>query len=54
MNRLGVHQMFSATYPEFQVVPAKAGFDLSLQVNVDLVTPANAGASSASRVALQR
>lgn len=34
--------MFAATYPECQLVAAKAGFDFSLQVNVDLITPANA------------
>lgn len=36
--------MFAATYPEFSVVAPKAGFDLALQVNVDAITPANAGA----------
>lgn len=35
--------MFAMTYPEFSLVAPKAGFDLMLQVNVDLITPANAG-----------
>lgn len=42
--RLGAKQMFAVTYPEFQLVAPKTGFDFSLQVNVDVVTPANAGA----------
>lgn len=44
--------MFSAVYPEFQVVSPKAGFDLSLQVNVDVITPANAGTLKAAELAL--
>ncbi|KAE8883773.1 hypothetical protein PF005_g17091 [Phytophthora fragariae] len=42
LEGLGAKQMFAVTYSEFQLVPAKAGFDFSLQVNVDLITPANA------------
>lgn len=42
LEGLGAKQMFAVTYPEFQLVAAKAGFDFSLQVNVDLITPANA------------
>ncbi|KAF1784211.1 Actin-related protein 2/3 complex subunit 2 [Phytophthora cactorum] len=44
LEGLGAKQMFAARYPEFQLVAPKAGFDFSLQVNVDLITPANAGA----------
>lgn len=35
--------MFAATYPEFALVAPKPGFDFALQVNVDVITPANAG-----------
>ncbi|OWZ09046.1 Actin-related protein [Phytophthora megakarya] len=42
LEGLGATQMFAVTYPEFQLVAPKAGFDFSLQVNVDLITPANA------------
>ncbi|TMW57032.1 hypothetical protein Poli38472_002957 [Pythium oligandrum] len=48
---LGAQNMLSKTYPEFQVVASKSGFDLTLQANVDSITPANA-ASVISRIAL--
>ncbi|CAI5723344.1 unnamed protein product [Hyaloperonospora brassicae] len=51
LEGLGAQQMFAATYPEFQHVAPKAGFDFSLQVNVDLVTPDNA-ASFIDRIAV--
>ncbi|ETI56241.1 hypothetical protein, variant 2 [Phytophthora nicotianae P10297] len=43
--------MFAARYPEFQLVAPKAGFDFSLQVNVDVITPANA-ASFIERISI--
>ncbi|RLN51820.1 hypothetical protein BBJ28_00023478 [Nothophytophthora sp. Chile5] len=43
--------MFAVTYSEFQLVAAKTGFDFSLQVNVDLITPENS-ASFIKRIAL--
>ncbi|TDH68286.1 hypothetical protein CCR75_003225 [Bremia lactucae] len=42
LEGLGAKQMFAVTYPEFQIVAPKTGFDLSLQVNVDVITPTNA------------
>lgn len=48
---LGAQAMLSAVYPEFQIVASKPGFDLTLQTNVDLITPANA-ASFISRISL--
>lgn len=35
--------MFAATYPEFALAAPKPGFDLALEVNVDVITPTNAG-----------
>ncbi|RLN80125.1 hypothetical protein BBJ28_00023421 [Nothophytophthora sp. Chile5] len=43
LEGLGAQQMFAVTYSEFQLVAAKTGFDFSLQVNVDLITPENSG-----------
>lgn len=40
---LGAQRMFAATYPEFSLVAPKPGFDFALAVNVDAITPANAG-----------
>ncbi|KAG2777332.1 hypothetical protein PC129_g15329 [Phytophthora cactorum] len=51
LEGLGAKQMFAARYPEFQLVAPKAGFDFSLQVNVDLITPANA-ASFIERISI--
>lgn len=42
LEGLGAKQMFAVTYPEFQLIAPKTGFDFSLQVNVEVVTPANA------------
>uniref|UniRef100_K3WLT3 Arp2/3 complex 34 kDa subunit n=1 Tax=Globisporangium ultimum (strain ATCC 200006 / CBS 805.95 / DAOM BR144) TaxID=431595 RepID=K3WLT3_GLOUD len=44
LEGLGAQRMFSTTYPEFSLVAPKAGFDFALQVNVDVITPANATA----------
>ncbi|KAF4318010.1 hypothetical protein BBO99_00005460 [Phytophthora kernoviae] len=51
LEGLGAKQMFAVTYPEFQLVATKAGFDFTLQVNVDVITPANA-ASFIKRVSV--
>ncbi|RMX63888.1 hypothetical protein DD238_005940 [Peronospora effusa] len=51
LEGLGAKQMFAVTYPEFELVAPKAGFDFSLQVNVDLITPSNA-ASFIGRLAV--
>eukprot|EP00644_Phytophthora_capsici_P006780 jgi/Phyca11/504480/fgenesh2_kg.PHYCAscaffold_8_\ len=42
LEGLGAKQMFAVTYPEFQLIAPKTGFDFSLQVNVDVITPVNA------------
>ncbi|KAI9905582.1 hypothetical protein PsorP6_014007 [Peronosclerospora sorghi] len=49
--RLVAKQMFAVTYPEFQFVTPKAGFDFSLQVNVDTITLDNA-ASIIKRISI--
>ncbi|CEG47133.1 peptidase [Plasmopara halstedii] len=51
LEGLGAQQMFAVTYPEFQLIAPKTGFDFSLQVNVDLITPTNA-ASFIGRIAV--
>lgn len=51
---LGAKQMFSSKYPEFTLSTPKAGFDLALQVNVDVITPANAESFIARIASLKR
>lgn len=50
LEGLGAQRMFAATYPEFTLAAPKPGFDFALQVNVDVITPANA-ASFIDRIA---
>lgn len=53
MCSLGAQRMFAVTYAEFSLVAPKAGFDLALQVNVDVITPANAGTTLQSLSVLE-
>ena len=40
---MGAKDMFREKYAQFALVAPKQGFDVALQISVDVITPANAG-----------